>query len=62
MIVSTSFRLLYTLARYRGWRRRCRVVCVEERKVLAREDVAGVHDAQRREYDPRVAVGVAAPE
>ena len=38
------------------------VVGVEQRDVLAREDVAGVHDAKRREHHPRVAVGVAAAE
>ena len=38
------------------------VVGVEQRQVLAREDVAGVHHAKRRETDPRVAVGVAAAE
>ena len=38
------------------------VVGVEQREVLAGEDVAGVHDAQRREHDPGVAVRVAAAE
>src|SRR5262245_18637267 len=38
------------------------VVVVEQRQVLAREDVAGVHHAQLREHDECVAVGVAAAE
>jgi len=35
---------------------------VDERHRLAREDVARVDDAQRREDDPGVTVGVAAPK
>ena len=38
------------------------VVGVEERKVLAGEDVPGVHIAERREHDPGVAVRVSAAE
>jgi hypothetical protein len=41
---------------------RVTVITVDERYGLAGEDVARVHDAMRREDDPRVAIGVAAAE
>jgi hypothetical protein len=38
------------------------VVRIEQRDVLPGKDVAGVRDAQRREQDPGVAVGMSPPE
>ena len=67
--VARDDRVVFVFQRVGGLRERvadrhpaAAVVRVEQREVLAGEDVAGVHHAQRREDHERVAVRVAAAE